>query len=63
MGKLVIPVESHLQCRAESFDGHNGNGAGRGAYREVNERILAAVLGGDLVYHENREDGNKSAVK
>lgn len=61
--ELVLAIEGHLQGGTESFDGHDGNGAGGRADGEVDEGVLAAVLGGDLVDHEDGEDGDEGAVE
>jgi hypothetical protein len=63
MGKLVVTRKRHLECQAERLDEHDRDGAGRGADGEVDERVFAAVLGCDLVDHEDREDGDEEAVE
>lgn len=60
--ELVVACEGHLQCNPESFDEHDGDGASGRADGEVNKRILAAVLGRDLVDHEGGKDGDEEAV-
>jgi hypothetical protein len=60
--ELVLALERHFQSNAKGFDGHDGDGSSRGADGQVNERVLSAVLGCDLVDHEDGKDGHKSAV-
>lgn len=60
--ELVVAGKGHLQRNAKRLDKHDGNGAGCGADGQVDQRVLAAVLGCDLVDHEDREDGNEEAV-
>ena len=62
MRELIVPREGHLQRDTEGFDEHNRDGAGCGANREVDERVLAAMLGCDLVDHEHREDGDEKTI-
>jgi hypothetical protein len=61
--KLVVPGERHLERQAERLDEHDGDGARGGADGDVDEGVLAAVLGRDLVDHENGEDGDEEAVE
>ena len=49
--ELVVPRKRHLERNAECLDEHNRHGARRGADGEVYERVLASVLGRDLVDH------------
>lgn len=63
MGELILTVEGHLQGGTKSFNGHNGYRAGGRADGEVDERILATVLGRDLIYHQDGEDSDKGTVK
>ena len=60
--ELVVPGECHLQRNTEGLDEHDRDRTGRGADGEVDQRVLAAVLGRDLVDHEDREDGDEEAV-
>ena len=62
VGELVVAGESHLKRNTEGLDEHDRYRAGGGADGEVDERVLAAVLGRDLVDHEDGEDGDKEAV-
>jgi hypothetical protein len=63
MRELVITRKRHLERQAKSLDEHDRHRAGGGADGEVDKRVLAAVLGRDLVDHEDGEDGNKEAVE
>ena len=60
--KLVVPGKGHLERNAECLDGHDGDGAGCGADGQVNERVLLAMLGRNVVNHENGEGGDEDAV-
>ena len=62
MRELVVACESHLEGNAKGLDEHDGDGAGCGADGQVDERVLAAMLGGDLIDHEDGEDGDKETV-
>lgn len=62
VGKLVVSRESHLKRNTESLDGHNGYRTGGRANGEVDERVLSAVLGRNVVDHEDRKGGHKNAV-
>jgi hypothetical protein len=61
--ELVLSSECHLERDSEGLDEHDGHGAGGGADGEVDEGVLAPVLGRDLVDHEDGEDGDKCAVE
>ena len=61
--KLVLSSERHLERDSKGLDEHDGHGSGGGADGEVDKRVLAPVLGGDLVDHEDGEDGNECAVE
>lgn len=63
MRELVVSSKGHLQCDSEGLDEHDRNGAGCGANRKVNERVLAAVLGCNLIDHEDGEDSHEGAVE
>lgn len=63
VSKLVVAREGHLERQTERLDEHDGHGAGCRADGDVNERVLAAVLGCDLVNHEDGEDGDEQAVE
>ena len=60
--KLVVSSKCHLQGNTEGLDKHDGDGAGGGADGEVDQGVLAAVLGSDLVDHKDGENGNEKAV-
>lgn len=62
MCELVVSRKCHLQRDTEGLDEHDGDGAGRGADGEVDERVLATMLWGDLVDHEDGEEGDEEAV-
>lgn len=62
MCELVVSRERHLQRNAKSLDEHDRDGAGGGADGEVDERVLAAMLGRNLVDHEDGKDGDEEAV-
>jgi hypothetical protein len=62
VGELVVAREGHLEGNAEGLDEHDGDRAGGGADGEVDQGVLAAVLGSDLVDHEDGEDGDEKAV-
>lgn len=62
VGELVVARESHLKRNAKGLDEHDRHRAGGSADGEVDERVLAAVLGSDLVDHEDGEDGDEEAV-
>lgn len=62
VGELVVAREGHLQRNAKGLDEHDGDGAGGGADGEVDQGVLAAVLGSDLVDHKDGENGNEKAV-
>jgi hypothetical protein len=61
--ELVVARERHLERQAERLDEHDGDGARGGADGDVYEGVLAAVLGRDLVDHEDGEDGDEEAVE
>lgn len=63
MRELVVACESHLQGKAKRLDEHDRDRARRRADGEVDERVLAAVLGRNLVDHKEGEDGDKGAVE
>lgn len=60
--ELVVPRKSHLQGNTKGLDEHDGDGAGCRADGEVDQRVFAAMLGGNLVDHEDGEDGDEEAV-
>lgn len=61
--ELVVSGEGHLKCDTERLYEHDGDGAGCGADGEVDERVLAAILGRNLVDHDDGEDGDEGAVE
>lgn len=63
VGELVVSSKRHLERNAKGLDEHDGNGARRGADGEIDEGVLAAVLGRDLVDHEDAEDDAEGAVE
>lgn len=63
MRELIVSRECHLQRDAERLDEHDRDGASRRANGEVNQRVLATVLGRDLVDHDDGEDSDKGAVE
>lgn len=58
MCELVVPGESELKRNAESFDGHDGDRAHRGADRQINQRIALAIERRDFVDHDHGEDSH-----
>jgi hypothetical protein len=62
MGKLIVSSESHLERNTKSLDSHNGDGASCRANGEVYERILFAMLGRNVVDHEDRKGSHKNAI-
>ena len=63
MRELVVTRERHLERQTERLDEHDRDRASCRADGEVDERVLATVLGRDLVDHEDGEDGDKEAVE
>jgi hypothetical protein len=63
MRELVITRKRHLERQTKCLDEHDRHRAGRGADGKVDEGVLAAVLGRNLVDHEDREDGNEEAIE
>lgn len=63
MGELVVASEGELQCDAEGLDGHDGDGPDSRANREVDQCVLLAVLGRNLIYHDDGEDDNQTGVE
>lgn len=63
MRKLVLSCESHLKCNAERFDSHDRDRSGGRADRQVDQRILLAVLWRDFVDHQDGEHGNEGAIE
>jgi hypothetical protein len=63
MCELVVACERHLESDTKGFDEHDGDGAGCRADGEVDERVLATVLGCDLVYHKDAENDAEGAVE
>jgi hypothetical protein len=61
--ELVVPRKRHLERDTERFDEHDRYRAGGGANGEVDERVLATVLGRNLVDHEDAEDDAEGAVE
>ena len=63
VGELVVASKSELEGNAESLDGHDGDGADKRADAEVDQRVLLAVDGGDLVDGDDRVHGDGEGVK
>jgi hypothetical protein len=63
MRELVVARKGHLERQTERLDEHDGHGAGGRANGEVDERVLATILGRDLVNHEDGENGDEEAVE
>jgi hypothetical protein len=63
MRELVVTRKCHLERQTERLDEHDGHRASCGADGEVDQWVLATVLGRDLVDHEDGEDGHKEAVE
>lgn len=63
MRELVVTRKRHLERQTECLDEHNRHGAGGRADGEIDERVLATILGRDLVDHEDGEDGDKEAIE
>ena len=61
--KLIIPRKRHLERQPKRLDEHDRDGPSGRADGEVNERVLAPVLGRDLVDHKGGEDGDEEAVE
>lgn len=61
--KLVLSSKGKLQRDAKSLDRHDRDGANGRANGEVDESILAAVDGGDLVYHDDGENRDSYDVE
>ena len=62
MCELIVSRKGHFQRDTEGFDEHNRDGAGCGADGKVDEWVLAAMLGCNLVDHEDRKDSDKETV-
>lgn len=63
MAELIIAGKCELQGDAKSLDGHDRDGANCGTNGKVDESILFAMHGGDLVNHEHCECDNGSSIK
>lgn len=62
MSELVVAGKGELEGNAESLDRHDGNGSDSGADREVDESVLLAVNGSNLVNHEQRKDDDGQSI-
>lgn len=62
MGELVVAGKGKLKGNAESLDRHDRDGANGRADRDVDESIVLAVNGGDLIDHDDREYNHSSGV-
>lgn len=59
MSELVITRKRHLERQTERLDEHDGHRAGCRADGDIDEWVFAAILGSNLVDHEDGEDGDK----
>ncbi len=62
MRELVVSRKCHLERDTKGLDEHDGDRPSGGADGKVDQRVLAAVPGRDLVNHEDGENCNKEAV-
>lgn len=63
MCELVVARKCHLEGDTEGLDEHDGDGASCRTNGKINERVLATVLGRNLVDHEDAENDAESAVE
>lgn len=63
MRELIVTPECQLQGDSEGLDRHDGHGANGRADGEIDERILLAVFGRNLVYHHDGEDSHGNSVE
>jgi hypothetical protein len=63
MGELVIASKCQLDGNAEALDRHDGHATDGAADGDVDERVLAAVRGSDMVDHYDSEDSDGGAVE
>jgi hypothetical protein len=63
VGELVVTCKGHLERQTKGLDEHDRHRAGCRADGEVDQRVLATVLGRNLVDHEDGEDGDEEAVE
>ena len=61
--ELVVAADCQLERNPEAFDGHDGDAADGAADGDVDHGVFLAVLGGDLVNHDHREECDHEAVK
>lgn len=63
MRELIVPAKRQLDGNAKRLDRHNRHAAHGAAYRQVDHRVLLAVIGRDAVDHDDGEDGDDKAVE
>jgi hypothetical protein len=63
VSKLVVSGKGELKRYTKRLDSHDGYAAYGTADGDVDEGILAAIFGGDLVYHDDGKHDNDEAVK
>ena len=63
MDKLIVARECQLQSNTEGLDRHDGDRSHGRADRDVDERVLLSIEGGDSVNHHGRENRHCQAVK
>lgn len=63
MDKLIVARECQLQSNTKGLDRHDGDRSHGRADRDVDERVLLSVEGGDSVNHHGRENRHCQAVK
>ncbi len=61
--KLVVARQGELDCDAEAFNGHDGNGTDKRADGEVHQWERAPVSWYDEVDHAQREDGHDKTIE
>lgn len=63
MCELVLARKCELQSNTESLDRHDRERANRRTDRKVDQRVLASILGRDLINHEDGEAHDQYAVE
>lgn len=63
MSELIVARKGELEGDAKSLDGHDRDGADRRTDRQVNDRVLLAVDGSDLVDHNDCEDDDRKGIQ
>jgi hypothetical protein len=61
--ELVVARKGQLQRNAKRLDGHDRDGPDGRADAQVDEWVLLAVDGADLVDHEARKDADSDRVE